>query len=416
MGGAGRHVVRGGYGIYYGQTFENIPLFMIQQANPTVFATLFNPSHTGVAATCSVQTCGVPVGGGNSIALSNYRFGIDPLPVAPTALTSLPNGSTGRLMDPNFRNPISQQWNLGYAWQLNSASVIELDAIHELAVHEAKTINLNPIDPSINPNQRILQSAFAAAGQPLLSNISNNEAIGRSRYDGLNLSYRRRLYQHFSVDSTYTLSWARSYQGFAGNFGNTAVIPSQPFRSQDYGYVASDERHHLITSGTVDLPWGFQLAPIMQVGSPRPYNATEGITDVLGLGSGNGTFHAIGLSSDPLHTLQSTAGFSSAQLRSCLAAGTCTEVHWDTLRGEAFFQLDNRVTKNIKLGENRNLKLMFQGFDLTNRANFGNNFGGNIRTKSFGIPTFGKPTAYITGNGTIVPKSFRAEFGAQFSF
>jgi hypothetical protein len=406
VGGTGRHVVRGGYGIYYGQTFENIPLFMMQQSNPTVFATLFSITHSGVTAACSVASCAVP---GTNIPLSSYRFGVDPLPVPPGVLTNLPNGSTGRLMDPNFRNPASQQWNLGYAWQLNEASVIELDAIHELAVHEAKTINLNPIDPTTGV--RILNTSLAAAGQPTLGSVSNNEAIGRSRYDGLNLSYRRRLSQHFSVDSTYTLSWARGYQGFAGNFGNTAVIPSQPFRSLDYGYVASDERHHLITTGTVQLPWGFQVAPIMQVGSPRPFNATEGITDVLGIGSGNGTFHAIGQASDPLHTLQSTAGMTSAQLRSCLAAGTCSEVHWDTLRGQTFFQLDNRVTKNIKIGERSNLKLMFQAFDITNRANFGNNFGGNIRTS-----TFGKPTNYITGNGTIVPKSFRGEFGAQFSF
>src|SRR5207248_741730 len=39
--GSGTHLVRGGYGIYYGQVFENIPLFMIQQQNPTIFQTVF---------------------------------------------------------------------------------------------------------------------------------------------------------------------------------------------------------------------------------------------------------------------------------------------------------------------------------------------------------------------------------------
>src|SRR6266446_5409814 len=37
MGGTGKHILRGGYGLYYGQTFLNIPLFMIQQANATIF-------------------------------------------------------------------------------------------------------------------------------------------------------------------------------------------------------------------------------------------------------------------------------------------------------------------------------------------------------------------------------------------
>jgi hypothetical protein len=51
-------------------------------------------------------------------------------------------------------------------------------------------------------------------------------------------------------------------------------------------------------------------------------------------------------------------------------------------------------------------------------ANFGNNFDGNIRnfntdpTKS----TFRKPIDFITPSGVIVPRSFSAEFGAQFIF
>src|SRR5207253_452253 len=63
MKGTGKHIVRGGYGLYYGQTFLNIPLFMIQQANPTIFA--------GVFAISSGDT--VP---GTSILLSNWRFGV----------------------------------------------------------------------------------------------------------------------------------------------------------------------------------------------------------------------------------------------------------------------------------------------------------------------------------------------------
>src|SRR4051794_1016596 len=46
--GTGRHIVRGGYGLYYGQTFLNIPLFMIQQINPTIFATAFSIASNDV--------------------------------------------------------------------------------------------------------------------------------------------------------------------------------------------------------------------------------------------------------------------------------------------------------------------------------------------------------------------------------
>ncbi len=40
--GAGKHVLRGGFGLYYGNSFQNIPLFMEQQANPTVFQTVLS--------------------------------------------------------------------------------------------------------------------------------------------------------------------------------------------------------------------------------------------------------------------------------------------------------------------------------------------------------------------------------------
>src|SRR5260370_40713370 len=42
--GKGMHVVRGGFGLYYGNVFQNIPLFMEQRANPTGFQTVLSLS------------------------------------------------------------------------------------------------------------------------------------------------------------------------------------------------------------------------------------------------------------------------------------------------------------------------------------------------------------------------------------
>jgi len=407
LSGVGKHVIRGGYGLYYGQTFQNIPLFMEQQANPILYAQLFSITHSSLTTSCAASVCAVP---GTSIPLSSWRYGVDPMPTLPAAKTVLPANSTGRLVDPNYRNPYSQQWNLGYAYELSPSTVLEVDGVHEIGVHESKRLNINYIDPT-KGTTRILAAALAAAGQPALGSIIDETATGRSRYDGLNISMRRRMAHHFSLTSTYTLSRAVGYQGPAAAFGNVSTIPTNPFRPEDFGDLASDERHRWVNSAVVDLPWGFQVSPIMQWASARPFNATMAVTDVFGLGSGNGSIHAIGQAADPLHTLLSTKDFSAAQFQSCLAAATCKELHFNDLRGQAFFQLDTRVTKMIKFGERANLKLMFQGFDVTNRSNFGASFGGNTSSASFG-----KPTNYITPSGTIVPKSFRAEFGAQFTF
>ena len=91
--------------------------------------------------------CTVP---GTSIKLSDWRYGVDPFPTLPPPLTQLVDGATGRLMDPNYRNPVSQQWNFGYQWAVRHDSVIEIEYVHELGLHENKTVNINPIieDPT----------------------------------------------------------------------------------------------------------------------------------------------------------------------------------------------------------------------------------------------------------------------------
>ena len=106
-----------------------------------------------------------------------------------------------------------------------------------------------------------------------------------------------------------------------------------------------------------------------------------------------------------------TAAFTAAQLAACIAANTCHQVPYDYLRGENFFQLDALFGRFFKFGERARVELFFQAFDLTNRANFGTSYGGNIRTS-----TFQQPTGFITSSGVIVPKSFAGEFGARFSF
>ena len=54
---------------------------------------------------------------------------------------------------------------------------------------------------------------------------------------------------------------------------------------------------------------------------------------------------------------------------------------------------------------------MAQAFNLTNRANYGNNFGDNIASS-----TFGHPTGFFAPNATFIPRSIWGEFGVHFTF
>src|SRR5262249_24926180 len=140
---------------------------------------------------------------------------------------------------------------------------------------------------------RQLDAAFVAAGLPKLGRIDVEEAVGRSRYDGLNLSYRRRLSNRFSLNTSYVLSRALAYNGNSAAFRNRATDVDNIFAEHDFGPTPNDERHRWVVSGLVDLPLGIQFAPIMQVASARPYNSLMGLGDVLNFGGGTGAVHAL---------------------------------------------------------------------------------------------------------------------------
>jgi hypothetical protein len=397
--GNGKHVVRLGYGIYFGQTFINIPLSLLQQSNATVYSSASYTSSAPGSPTASVLPGGE--------LLSAWRFGIDPIPARQPGSTQLTGSSTtASIYDPNYKNPYSEQANAGYSWSVTPNSVIEAEYVHELGLRESKTIVINP---EIN-GVRYTDALLKAAGVPVIGQFSLRMSIGRSRYDGMNLTYRRRMNKRFSVNATYTLSKAVAYNGNSAAFGNAPTLLTNWFSPADFGPTPSDERHHVTASGLLALPWKIQVAPIMQVGSGRPYTALEGITDVFGYGGGAGSTHAIVLNSDP-NNLTATASYTATQLQSCIAANTCHQVPYDSLRGAAFFQLDARVSRTINFGERAKLELFFQAFNLTNHANFGAQYQTSIRASNFG-----QPINFIGGTGVVIPKSFSGEFGARFSF
>ena len=65
--GNGRTVIRGGYGIFYDQLFQNLTLFSLTQSNPELYQTALTLVNSAVG-----------VG-----QLATFRYGIDPLPPPP---------------------------------------------------------------------------------------------------------------------------------------------------------------------------------------------------------------------------------------------------------------------------------------------------------------------------------------------
>ena len=400
--GAGKHILRAGWGIYYGQTFINLPLFALQQANDTVFTQTLQLTSAGFGdgGASIVPSTGKP--------LSQFRYGVDPLPGIPAGLHNLVSGAVGRLVDPDYANPYNHQFNGGYEWMINNINSIEVDYIHILGLREGKRQNINPLRPDFG-NTRPYDAAFTAAKLPILAQIVVESSIGRSRYDAMNFTYRRRMAQHFSINTNYVLSSAKAYVGGPAAFGNAASDPRNLFAPIDYGYAPTDERHRWVATGLFELPFGIKVSPISQLASARPYNAVQGIT-WLGAGGSNGPSHAVVKASDPTN-YTATAALTAAQIRAGIADGSLQQVGYNTLRGKAFFQLDLRISKTFVIAEKHRVEFISQFFDLSNRANFGGTFSNNIRTANFG-----QPIGYIAPSAVIVPKSFAAELAVQYRF
>ena len=180
-------------------------------------------------------------------------------------------------MDFFYHNPYTEQFNGGYSFQIDNANVIEVDYIHSLGLRESKTLDINPKLPALG-GARPLDALFKAAGLPSLGRIDVESSVGRSRYDGLNFSYRRRLNRRFSINSSYVLSRSLAYDGSAAAFRDRPFDELNYFASTSLGPTPSDSTHHGVIRSIIALPYGVQVSTTMQAESGCPYNSNEAFT------------------------------------------------------------------------------------------------------------------------------------------
>jgi Carboxypeptidase regulatory-like domain/TonB dependent receptor len=378
--GNSRSVLRAGYGIYFDQSFLNVPLFAVQQANPEIYATFLND--------------------GNNLSLSS------PPPAIPRPLNNPLSGTRGRMLDPFFESPYTQQWNIGYAQELGRNMALEFDYIHILGLHEFSSLDINPrIGPLINAQRttanppRVLAPQFTAHAAELIAafgtatpfaRITVAQSDSRSRYDAFTVSFKRRYANKFQLNAHYTLSKSVAWFGQSSDFGNVAQNQFNKFDPlADFGPTDADERHRFVLSGVFDLPWGFQVAPVFQLGSARPWSV---LPDCVCDTNRDGV---------TLENRESRDGNDQHSLPP------------NSMRGDNFSQLNVRVSKFFTFGERAKLGLFFEAFNVFNTANFGREFQ-NVT----GEPDFGRPLNFFGATGFSEPLGipFQAQLGARFSF
>ncbi|HET6892765.1 MAG TPA: hypothetical protein VFH31_16795, partial [Pyrinomonadaceae bacterium] len=157
-----------------------------------------------------------------------------------------------------------------------------------------------------------------------------------------------------------------------------------------FGPTGEDERHRFVLSGIFDLPWGFQVAPIFQMASARPYSVFPDCVCDINRDGVNNDRDSVNPGVDDQHKLPINSE-----------------------RGDKFSQLNVRVSKFFKWGEHKKLGLFFEAFNVFNTGNFGNQFQ-NVT----GEPDFGKPVNFFGATGFSEPLGipFQAQLGVRFSF
>ncbi|HYO92366.1 MAG TPA: TonB-dependent receptor, partial [Pyrinomonadaceae bacterium] len=437
--GAGRTVIRGGYGIFYDQLFQNLTLFGKAQSDPEIYQTVLNLTNSAVG-----------VG-----QLAGFRFGVDALPAPPAnfSVSELAVGGFGRITDPDASEPYIQKWSIGFETRLGEDYTISSDYVHTLGIHESRVqvINprieqiCNPLYPGSNPasplcvrgvNSRVFDQAFVQAGLPAnrIEQINMIGTTNRSLFDSWTTTFKVRK-RNILFSAAYVLASSRSWGGqpvasYTGN-GIATALENQ-FKPEEFGPTRFDERHRLVMSGVFTLPYGFQLAPIMQLASSRPYSPTTGV-DIDGDGLAQNDRLCAGVS--PLTVLQSViatgAGLPpvSDRVRALNPRG-CTQTQVNSQRtgfivrsdgtieerSGRFFNVDLRVTKNFRFGERYRLSGYVDFYNLFNVENlsFANRFGQSAATSA---ATFVQPfSLYGPGFGPPVGRPLTVQLGFRFLF
>src|SRR5262249_34937387 len=190
--GNGRDVARAGWGIYtdVGYTNSNI-LFGAADATGLGFGPVFTASNPNGLRNPdgSLYRVGQPLS--NLAALNEAN---------PNAIPLFGFGP----ISPRLEQPESWQTAVGWSHQLSSSTVLNADYVHI----DGKKLNIRPrLNTRPNGGPRRLADL-----QLNPNNINLRPAIsrGKSQYDALIVSVRRRLTNGIEFNGSYTLSRARS--------------------------------------------------------------------------------------------------------------------------------------------------------------------------------------------------------------
>jgi len=316
-------VVRGGFGVYYDQGFNNIT------------------GNIGIAARST------------SVTVLNPGY---PDPYAQGTIVAAKPSTT--VAAPRIDTPSTRTYSVGVKHELRPGLALSIDGVRTLGYDLFNSIDIN---------------APAAGGGPRPNadflRVNQYQTTGRSWYDALLVSFERRTGRGPLFNLSYTLSkQIRNVE----DFGFTPQDSLNP--GLERARATNDRTHQFVGSVTWALPWDFQVAALVQARSGLPWTVTTGV-DNNGDTSINDRPDLAVPGGDPRARATYNAAFTGR-------GGTLGR---NTNIGPSFVQVDARLSRFFRFGA-YSFEGFVEAFNLTNRANLGLPVG-NLTSASFGRPT-----------------------------
>ncbi len=200
IGGDGRRLLRGGWGIYYDFPYTNATILFPASAVQSDYGVVYNAAN--------------PNGIRNADG-SFYRPG-QPLP--PNQLPGADIPPPNEVASPTLATPYSEQASLGFSWQVNTWLGLNFEVVSIDYRDIPFRFRANPIDP-----------ATGVRRFPDFGNFRLWYGNGKASYDGANLSFRARVSEKLEILGFYTYAKAE---------GNV-LAGADEFRLTDVGHQPS---------------------------------------------------------------------------------------------------------------------------------------------------------------------------------
>jgi hypothetical protein len=185
------------------------------------------------------------------------------------------------------------------------------------------------------------------------------ENFTKSWYDALEAQFRGHLGTKDSLQVSYTLS--RSYMDGVDFFLTTPGTQRTP---HERGYNPSDQRHNLTVAGSMTLPWDLQFSGILKLVSGSPIKVQSGL-DLDGDRTATGDLP----DGIPITVGRERVDESLAAINEFRSSQGLAPLDRSLLSLDPYRSLEVRLTKAIRVGDNRRIELLIEGFNLTNHVN-----------------------------------------------